>query len=165
LQRRCRSLREIQGSGCGASLEAPWCWCHQGVGLGTQRYSVTLADAVASCAPKPPDGQPAGEGDLVVSTSLIFAPSRIEYRKTKRFTKLGTFRSELSRSSLHDAPNDTRPGKKNLRTLKLMDKKPRRARHCHRPTLKAQQVGACRGHAAAPCRDVGARAALPNAWD
>ena len=33
-----------------------------GVGLGAQKHSVTLADAFASCAPKPPDVQPAGEG-------------------------------------------------------------------------------------------------------
>jgi len=35
------------------------------------RHSVTLADAVASCAPKPPDGRPAGEGDLVVSAAGV----------------------------------------------------------------------------------------------
>jgi len=74
LQCRCRSEREIRGSGCGASLEAPWCSAREssgGVGLGMQRYSVTLADAVASCAPKPPDGQLAGEGDLVVSAAGV----------------------------------------------------------------------------------------------
>ena len=33
-----------------------------GLGLETQRHSVTLADAVASCAPKPPDVEPADSG-------------------------------------------------------------------------------------------------------
>jgi hypothetical protein len=33
-----------------------------GMGLGAERYSLPLASAVASYAPRPPDVQPAGEG-------------------------------------------------------------------------------------------------------
>ena len=45
-----------------------------GVGLGAQRHSVTLADAVASCAPKPPDVQPADTGADGVSRPEESAP-------------------------------------------------------------------------------------------
>ena len=61
-----------------------------GVGLGSQRHSVTLADAVASCAPKPSDVQPAGtgadgvngpEGSAPVNTKVVVvsAPHEDDY--------------------------------------------------------------------------------------
>ena len=46
--------------------------------LGAERYSRPLADAVASCAPRPPEVQPAGEGADGVSRPEGSAPVDIK---------------------------------------------------------------------------------------
>jgi hypothetical protein len=64
-----------------------------GVGLGTQRHSVTLADAVASCAPKPPDGQPAGEilheiDEIFILYEILHIVARLDWMRVLGVTVL-----------------------------------------------------------------------------